>query len=1082
MRDKILQFARGDFSGSRSKLVLSENRIILEASEGRKTKGSLYIGNDNGTNMKGLIISDCRYLTLSDRQFSGKEATIDYVFNAEELQAGETISTGLVIISSCGEVTVPVDISVGIPYVQYSEGKINDLTEFAAVADAYPEEALDIFLSDDFKKIFLYRDIEKQALYDALIRCPDKMYALDEFLIAARKRNRAYSIMPEAEAAAADMTASEAAVNPYDSVIEEYIDFMCGLISAEEFTYDMDRLFLEYRNVYSELRISMGQAYAALVTGKNDIAKGYARECLNIDKPAPGAPLEDIIEYSFARYLCAIVSAPEEMTQNAAWAAKEIRYYYENGYDHYVLLWFLINIDSRYHNNVRAAFTDMLGHIKKDCTSPLIYYEFCRAIRKDPDLMHEWDDAMIRPLEWGVEKGLFDESMALVYTFHVSRIREYDEAVFDSLAALYDRYELEDTLQAICSILIRYQMISEKYLKWFELGIKKQLPITKIYEAYMQSLPDDAVRIIPHRIMLYFMYDNNLADREKELLYASAIRDKDNNPSIYKAYSVMIANFARKQLEEGKINDALAIIYEDTIKLSTVDETIAACLPEVMFTYRIECTNPEMTGVCVVHKELKDEQYAEFENGQAYVDLYSGNAMIMLVDAEGNRYTGPEYYTLKKMLRLDAYAEKCFEVSYENPKLVAYMFIKMINDLHAGISDAQIRRCARTKLFLSDYYSGKNTKALIRYYYEHAEGDYLDSILNEVDEYFDRSCINYFIARAMYEKAFRAVKYFGTKGIEDQYMVRLFDEYAEKFGPDTYDDTLLSLAYAVFDAGNYTDSIIRYLAVHFIGSSEQMFEIYKAAKGFNINKDGIEERLLTQLLFTENDVHRGMPLLESYLGREDNDRDLKKGYIGYLSYRYIADDEEMTDTLWRWLKDIYLTEYNVVCILAMIKKYSMKEELNEEEKVFCESRIEKMAAKGIILPFYSRFSGYRSRRYILCVSAPGQNISIRYKVNDDAIYTAPMNEVYYGMYVRELVVFMDEELTYELIEEKSGRKTLLGQGKLEYVEDVPGEISRYKMINRMIKYYDDRDTDSLYSCMETYVKLEEASHSLFEIL
>ena len=85
-----------------------------------------------------------------------------------------------------------------------------------------------------------------------------------------------------------------------------------------------------------------------------------------------------------------------------------------------------------------------------------------------------------------------------------------------------------------------------------------------------------------------------------------------------------------------------------------------------------------------------------------------------------------------------------------------------------------------------------------------------------------------------------------------------------------------------------------------------------------------------QLLFTENEVHRGMPLLESYLGREDNDRDLKKGYISYLSYRYIADDEDMTDTLWRWLKDIYLTEYNVVCTLAMIKKYSMKEDINED--------------------------------------------------------------------------------------------------------------------------------------------------------
>ena len=175
MREKILQFARGDFSCSGSKLILSENQIVLEVDEGRSIGGSLYIGNESGVFMKGLIISDCRYLEVSEKQFSGKETTINYVFHAEELYAGETISTEIVIISSCGEVKVPINITIVLPAIKYSGGKINDLMDFAEALKHYPKEALDIFLSDDFKRVLLYRDIRNQAVYDALIESTDKM-------------------------------------------------------------------------------------------------------------------------------------------------------------------------------------------------------------------------------------------------------------------------------------------------------------------------------------------------------------------------------------------------------------------------------------------------------------------------------------------------------------------------------------------------------------------------------------------------------------------------------------------------------------------------------------------------------------------------------------------------------------------------------------------------------------------------------------------------------------------------------------------------------------------------------------------
>ena len=48
MKEKILRFARGDFSEIQSNIVLSENQITIDVEEGREQEGSLYIGNEGG--------------------------------------------------------------------------------------------------------------------------------------------------------------------------------------------------------------------------------------------------------------------------------------------------------------------------------------------------------------------------------------------------------------------------------------------------------------------------------------------------------------------------------------------------------------------------------------------------------------------------------------------------------------------------------------------------------------------------------------------------------------------------------------------------------------------------------------------------------------------------------------------------------------------------------------------------------------------------------------------------------------------------------------------------------------------------
>ena len=55
MKDKLLRFARGNFSDAKANIHLSEKAINLKTEEGRDYHGSFLIGNEAGISMKGIL-------------------------------------------------------------------------------------------------------------------------------------------------------------------------------------------------------------------------------------------------------------------------------------------------------------------------------------------------------------------------------------------------------------------------------------------------------------------------------------------------------------------------------------------------------------------------------------------------------------------------------------------------------------------------------------------------------------------------------------------------------------------------------------------------------------------------------------------------------------------------------------------------------------------------------------------------------------------------------------------------------------------------------------------------------------------
>ena len=69
-------------------------------------------------------------------------------------------------------------------------------------------------------------------------------------------------------------------------------------------------------------------------------------------------------------------------------------------------------------------------------------------------------------------------------------------------------------------------------------------------------------------------------------------------------------------------------------------------LPYVLYKHEIRCNNTNIVGVVVLHKENAVEDYQPMNDGIAVLDIYTDDALIFLVDSNGNRYRNTISYEM----------------------------------------------------------------------------------------------------------------------------------------------------------------------------------------------------------------------------------------------------------------------------------------------------------------------------------------------------------------------------------------------------------------------------------------------------
>lgn len=870
-----------------------------------------------------------------------------------------------------------------------------------------------------------------------------------------------------------------------------YLNFRIGRIKMEKYIQEAKILLAGYKGSEENSMAKLVNLHLAILSDNKRLATRLLDE-LSAQEQTLRA--EHTTAYCTYLYLLALFKKDEETTLHAT---DTIRRYYLNGNYDPRLLWLLLYTDKRYDRNKIYKLEDIKEQFDGGCRSPILYYEAICVYNEEPYLLRDLNEFEIQVMNFGIRNNCLNMDLLLQYTYVSARLKNYNPIVFRGLARLYNIYKRDEILSAVCSLLIKGFKRDNKYFDWYSLGVNAQLRITELYEYYMYSVKEDRREPLPQSLLIYFIYNSKLNDVKRAYLYSNIIYNKKTNEHEYQTYYKRMELFVQEQLELKKINSNLAVLYKEFKDAPGMSNWYTEYMPDLLFTHKLECHNPNIVSVAVVHKELEEEETIGLTDGIANIQIYTKDADVFLVDSFGNRYVATVDYRLIPILKPEEFYDN--SMNYENhPKLLIYLLDHYHRNRVVNEASMELRKHALTVTGLVEAYYIECLLTLIEYYYENYNADLLEQYLLKLDlskvkENQRIKYLEYMVLRGYYEKALEAFKHFGIEGVSINRLLKLCSGWISNWGNDKKEDILVYLCNYIFSHGKYNDAILSYLVNYYNGSTLDMLTLWQRAKDFDLDPRNLEERLLAQTLFIESKYKEIFQVFFEYYGKVTNHL-LVRAFMTYYSYRYLIHNLEIDHRLFPIIRREQNYEENHVAMLAWLKHNAGASDLSENEINFISYHIDKFERQGIIFPFFKEYRGVAKlseritdRCYVEYKTNPKKQVFLHYRLlrdnSDLEFITELMPNVLLGFHMKEFVLFYNEELEYYVTEELDDQVNTSDYFRLKVEDmDIHKKDSKYNRINVMLKKLDIKDGVALLDMMADYVEKEYIIRECFKPL
>ena len=1210
MKNKIEQYARGNFVYEHPEIILSETEIRFLVEANKKYSGTVTITNEKKLPMKGIVYSSSRLIRVQEQQFVGKENLLHFEVDGKDLEVGEVIEGTIDIVSDCGEASIHLCGKVTTPTFSSAYGPIGTMNDLVEYAKSDWAGALKVFEEPEFCDSFLLEGVVEREIYDHLMKGQSKSQAFEEFLIAIHRKQ------PISLTLSANSFAYEAVNEPLlDKIIltkdlwgytEIRVDADCEFIQLEPKILSTDNFLgnqysLEFQinpnkltrgtNVGHITIETMTQSFEVRVTCNQPVP--ITQEMINRRKMKEyrarlvelylgfrlrKIPLEQYIRESgelvnsslaiepsdemqllkihlaminqdemlASQMLSAYEQRLEELRESApvlycgvyylralqykdeaniVMSCEAIREIYQEGHTDFMIFWFLIYLDKHYLGQKKLLLEDLYLKFQDGCTSPMLYYEAAHIYLSEPGLLHGLGDFERQVMRFAFKHNMFNEEIANHYAYLASKERYYSRLVFNTLEKLYAKYESKDLLTAICSMLIKGHLRSNRYFRWFKLGVEAQLRVTELHEYYMYAIDERLEEELPQQILLYFIYNSSLNDKKRAYLYARIVKNKQSNGSIYRTYARKIEQFAKKQLESGAISENLAVLYQDLVDEDQVTEELYPALAKIAYKAEIFCPNPRIKGVAVSWCALKGEEYVPLQEQVALVNLYSKDALISLVGENEERYVATVEYEVRYILRQDdklaALMQWARQSLYQQLEHIAFDGAYMRFNENA---EQICKQCLELTEVRKDFRNRILTQ-LIYYCNEHQQTDALEYYLRSLDiqslNLPDRNkileiCIN----QEAYDLAWQIIDQYGYEHIGIGKLLQLFLRcLAEQTMPDQVVSEQIAVGQSdatchatnsicpqvserllgqisnyLFLKGRRDPELLAYLVKHYEGPTQTLYRIWQSARKDDLQAQRLEEQFLVQAMFAGEELSTKQNVFLSYY-RQGGDRRIITAYLNIIAYLALLQNQIIDKELLECMVTELNNSENELYMIAVLKHASnhVEEITNEEEPVLAQL-LSMAVVRNLVLPCFKNLSAkielpntMKNKQYIEYQTKPDTRVTLSYRLIGKNLpqseFTSELlTPMMAGIYTRSFLLFYGESFEYYFTEE-IGDEVIRTSPTLLPWRGMDGKAtSNYSKINEMLRLYEEQKIDELSNKIENYVKEDYIRNHYFKNL
>ncbi len=796
------------------------------------------------------------------------------------------------------------------------------------------------------------------------------------------------------------------------------------------------------------------------------------------------------VEWAYLLYLCTLL---EQEVSYVDRLTKEIETIFRSHPEDVRIFWFLLFLREEYYQNGARKLRAIEQWMEAGCSSPFLYIEAYSLYLQDPYLLREFTPSAGKILLWAARRHAFSRDLSMQIAHILPSADTFHPWIWQIAQEAYAVYPDSSLLSDMTAYLIRTRCYREEFLPWYRRAMEEELRLGGIFEAYMMSLPDHSPEALPQVLLLYFRYSCNLPDQKKALLYANIITGRGDAPQLYQQYFRQIEQFAVDQMKQGRINDNLAIIYQNVLQNGVIDEEIAEAVAGMVYMRKIVTLHPDVVRIFLYQEQYEMPIVVPLVDQQAYVPILSKHYRLLLETKRGELLGDPALYAMQRMLYAGTYLEKLKNLApCALPFVLHDLSRKDIAKDFVVADIPKLEACIRSSL-VSRRYITSLYPSMVVFLQEHCREELLERhFLEDVDESMPDAhtrsfVISLFISQGHYEKAYDWLKRYYGMDVDARLLLTLADEKIAEAAFEA-DDFLTALAGSLLEKNVTSPLLVSYLCQNYVGPTEAMLRLWEKAKEIELPVPELEENLLFQALYAESHMDEMCRIFDSYLMR-GRDKMLIEAYLNYWSHAYMTGKEGVPEQLFTYLAFQFDREADLKespC-LAYLKYLSTLPLLSEREWKLQDMLLNRYIRRNVYFAFYRnvdprlivKYQLY-DKQFVEYRGTPGERVVLSYRGEDGIRRQEDMIEMYDGIFVRQFVLFFGDRITYEIFVGDAAEDAPAATGELT-MSDVPEteRTDRFHLLNQIHSSFFYGNTDMLAEQMKTYQGLDRVTKDLF---